>query len=502
MEKRIYFIGIGGISMSSLAVFYAVQGNIVSGSDICESDNLKTLENFGISYNIGHKKENIASFNPNEVVINCAIKDDNEELVWAKDNNKKIVSRAKFLGNLAKCFKNTIAISGTHGKTTTTALISEIFIEAKKKPSIHIGGVLKKCDSNFLIGDNKFFITEACEYKNSFHELSPSLGVVLNIEPDHLDFFKDINEINASFDQFLNISKTKIFKIDEFSYMLKNKKNQDLFFAKNIKKLASGFSFDFYKNEYMIGTIKTNFHGEHNVKNALVACIVASHYRISIKTIKRAIKNFSGVKRRFEEVCKVNESIIVHDYAHHPTEITKVIQQAKRYGKVLTVFQPHTFSRTKKLFNDFLSCFNESDGLVLLKTYPAREEEIESASAKALFEEISSKNPLFLSNSNILETQNIKENLFVDFEHSIQLNFFSQIIHEKENNAIVENKQNFNKNNFSQNNQKNKFCTYFENFTEAKEKILGLTNFYDCILILGAGDIVELAYSLNSTNNF
>ena len=498
MEKKIYFIGIGGISMSSLAVFSAVKGNLVSGSDISESENLKTLSNFGITYHIGHKKVNIETFNPDEVVINCAIKEDNDELVWAKENNKKIVSRAKLLGNLSKEFKNIIAISGTHGKTTTTALIGEIFIEANKKPSIHVGGVLKKCDSSFLIGEKRFFITEACEYKNSFLELSPSVGVVLNVEPDHLDFFKDIKEINSSFNQFLSNSKTKIFKINEFEYMLKNEKISNIFSARNLKKLEHGYSFDFYKNEELIGTIKTNFLGEHNVKNSLVACIVANYCKIPIKTIKKAIKNFSGVKRRFEEICKINKSIVVHDYAHHPTEITKVIQQAKQFGKVLTVFQPHTFSRTKKLFSEFTSCFNESDGLILIKTYPAREEEIESATAKALFDTIIKENTQFFPIFNNEEPQNFKENLVVDNEHNLQLDFFSKIEHKNEIDYVVENTRHFNQNNIGQNNQNKKFCTYLENFSLAKEKILGLTNFYDCILILGAGDIVELAYSLKS----
>ena len=197
--------------MSSLAVFFAVKGNLVEGSDLQNCENLSSLCQFGIKYNIGHYEKNIKDFNPNIVVYNSAINEENPELAWAIKKKKKIISRAEALSIICKGFKNVIAISGTHGKTTTTALISEIMREANLHPTVHIGGVLKSCCSNFLIGDRKFFITEACEYKNSFLTLSPSLGVVLNVEPDHLDFFKNLSEIKQSFNKFLENSKVKLF---------------------------------------------------------------------------------------------------------------------------------------------------------------------------------------------------------------------------------------------------------------------------------------------------
>ena len=196
--------------MSTLAVFLKVYGNEVSGSDLVESENLKELKNFEINYNIGHYKKNIKKFNPDFIVINFAINNENEELIWAKENKKKIITRSELLGKLSKTFKHTIAISGTHGKTTTTAMISEMFIEAGLNPTIHIGGIMKYNNSNFLIGSKKYFITEACEYKNSFLSLKPSLGIVLNVESDHLDFFKNLKEINQSFQKFLENSKSKI----------------------------------------------------------------------------------------------------------------------------------------------------------------------------------------------------------------------------------------------------------------------------------------------------
>lgn len=470
MAKRIYFIGIGGISMSSLAAIAAAKGNKICGSDIMEGESLKTLDNFNIPYFIGHKEENIKSFKPNLVVVSGAISEDNPELVWARQNKKKILTRAEFLGNVSKEFKNVIAISGTHGKTTTSALISEIFIEANLKPTVHIGGVLKRNGSSFLIGNKKYFITEACEYKNSFLTLNPTVGVVLNIEPDHLDFFKNLTAIKHSFNCFLNNSKTKIFKNGDYDYILKNEKTSAIYSAKNIKKTSIGYKFDFYENGLMKASIQTNFSGQHNVKNALVACAVATYFKIKIPTIKKAIRHFSGVKRRFEKITRLENTIVIHDYAHHPTEISKVISQAKMFGKVLTVFQPHTFSRTKKLFKEFLTAFNETDGLMLFKTYPAREEEDKSASAKALYEKLLLKNPNFGQR---------------------QLSYFDQNKFKQE---YVQYNQTYNETKFGQISQK--YISYFETFEDAKNEIIKLYKNYDCILILGAGDIYELAYIL------
>lgn len=475
MAKKIYFIGIGGISMSSLAAIAAAKGNKVAGSDMMDGESLKTLTNFNIPYFIGHKEENIKSFNPNLVVITGAIPEDNVELVWARKHKKKIQTRAEFLGNVSREFKNVIAISGTHGKTTTSALISEIFIEAKLKPTIHVGGVLKRNGSSFLIGGKKFFITEACEYKNSFLSLSPTVGVVLNVEPDHLDFFKNLSAIKHSFNSFLSNSKTKIFKNSDYDYILKNEKTSAIYSAKNIKKTNLGYKFDFYENGLIKASIQTNFSGIHNVKNALVACIVATHYKIKISTIKSAIRHFNGVKRRFEKITRLDETIVIHDYAHHPTEISKVISQAKNFGKVLVVFQPHTFSRTKKLFKEFLSVFDEADGLILFKTYPAREAEDKSASAKALYEKLLLKNPNFGQRQLSYFDQNEFNNKNVEFNRTSEQISFGQI--------------------------KQKYINYFETFEDAKNEILKIYDNYNCILILGAGDIFELAYLLKRSKN-
>ena len=479
MAKRIYFIGIGGISMSSLAVFFSIKGNIVQGSDIAKAENLKELTSFGIKYNIGHSEKNIKHFNPNLIVINSAIQDDNEELKWAKKKNKKIITRAEALGIISKDFRNVVAVSGTHGKTTTTALISEIFIDAKYKPTVHVGGILKSCGSNFLIGEKKFFITEACEYKNSFLSLTPSLGIVLNIEQDHLDFFKNFSDIQNSFNSFLISSKNKLYRKEDFSYILETRTEKNLFSAKNINKNEKGYYFDFFKNDDFLARIQTNFMGLHNVKNTLVAVIVAYFYKIKMQIIKKSVKNFKGVKRRFERITKIKKTIIIHDYAHHPTEIEKVIEQANRYGRILTVFQPHTFSRTKSLFKEFLLCFNDSNSLVLVKTYPARENEIKGGSALDLFKK------LLVYNKNI-----IKENIYC-----LKSNTKFRIRNKLNINKLIP-KIILNKTTPNRNFVKLRKAYYANNFESAKNYILLNYKKYDCILILGAGDINELAYSL------
>lgn len=394
MMKKYYFIGIGGISMSALAVFLKLNGEIVCGSDLATNETMENLSNFNIPFFIGHEEKNIKNFNPDFVVINCAINDENEELKWAKQNKIKIVSRAKLLGNFSKKFKNVIAISGTHGKTTTVAMLSEIFIEAGLKPTVHIGGILNKIKSNFLIGEQKFFITEACEYKNSFLHLKPKIGVMLNIERDHMDFFKNFKELENSFDKFLDNSKVKIYpknaKTDFDFYYQSNLKITN-FYAKNIEKSKHGIIFKYYEDDKFVSTFRLNTFGIHNVNDALVAIMISRHYKVKLADIKRALRNFSGVERRFENLGFLNSSLLIHDYAHHPTEIVKVISQAKELGKVLTIFQPHTFSRTKKLFNNFKSAFDQSDMTILYKTYPARESENMGYSAEKLHSALKDK---------------------------------------------------------------------------------------------------------------
>ena len=421
---KYYFIGIGGISMSALAIFLKCQGNEVCGSDLTENETLLELKNYSIPFYIGHKKENIENFCPDFVVINSAISQNNEELIYAKKNKIKILSRAKVLGDISKKFKNVIAISGTHGKTTTVGMISEIFIDANLKPTVHIGGILAKTNSNYIIGENKFFITEACEYKNNFLTLRPKLGIMLNLEKDHMDFFKNYKDLENSFDKFLSHSKIKIYPKNlksEFHYIFQSNSNFIEFYADNIIQIKDGIKFKYFEDKKFIDEFTLKTLGKHNVNNAIVAIMTARHFKIKLTNIKRALRNYSGVKRRFEKIGYAFSTPIIHDYAHHPTEIKKVISQAKTYGKVLTIFQPHTFSRTKKLFKDFLNCFDNSDALFLYKTYPAREEENQGYSARKLFESLKKNAKFELINYFENEEELLKETKKVCSSYNIIL---------------------------------------------------------------------------------
>ena len=381
MAKRIYFIGIGGISMSSLAVFYAVKGNVVEGSDISQCENLKELTTFGIKYNIGHYEKNIKKFNPNIVVINCAINEENPELKWAIKKNKKIISRAEALGKLFKDFKNVIAISGTHGKTTTTAILSEIFIKANTKPTIHVGGILKSCGSNFLIGDRKYFITEACEYKKSFLTLHPFVNCVLNVDSDHPDCYKNFDEISSAFKEFLGQTKKGgvniLFGDDP---VLKNiegikfgfEKNND-FYPQNIVDKKGFFEFDAVKREKKLLRLSLPLAGRHNIANALCVLAAGEFLGLDLESLKEGIESFEGVNRRCS-VIKGDFDVIV-DYAHHPKEIACFLSTVKEmgYNNLILVFQPHTYTRTKLLFDDFVNVL-DGDEIHIIPTFAAREE--------------------------------------------------------------------------------------------------------------------------------
>ena len=377
-----HFIGIGGISMSALAHLVLKSSDIVQGSDIKKNAETEILERLGVKIFYGHNKKNI--FGANIVVSSGAIADSNPELKEAKSMGIKIMSRGELLGELAKKYKNVIAISGAHGKTSTTEMLAEIFEYCGKNPTVHLGGISNSFGSNLKIGGKKFFITEACEYKNSFLSLAPSFGVILNVEPEHLDFFKTFKNVKESFANFEKHCK-KCIKLTKkrgiYQVFLKN-----VFFeAKNISHLGHcHYGYDLFKNNKFLGKVELGAFGKHNVPNSLCAIIAALEYKLPFKKIVEALKNYKGVKRRFEVVSK--RPLVIHDYAHHPTEIAKTIASAKKipHKKLIVAFQPHTFSRTLSLKNEFVRTLGFCDKLFLIKTYSAREKPLPGGSAKDL----------------------------------------------------------------------------------------------------------------------
>ncbi|MGN1162558.1 MAG: UDP-N-acetylmuramate--L-alanine ligase [Christensenellales bacterium] len=396
-KHKIFFVGIGGISMSGLALYLSKNGYDVSGSDISENEQVKMLKNHGIKVFLGHNKTNVEG--SELVVFNSAIDEHNPELTRAKNLGLKIISRSELLRLVSREHEHVVAVAGTHGKTTTSAMIGEIFCLAGLAPTIHIGGVSKNLGTNFLIGEKQYFITEACEYKDNFLSLNPEVGVVLNVDDDHLDYFKTKQNLKRSFERFAFQSD---FSIVYDGFLQKNSKktekivqigeNSQYCWADNIEIEANKkYGFDaIFCGEY-VGRIHLGVFHKHNVTDALFAVAVAKYYGISNQIIVRALENFAGVRRRFEEIGWSGGVRVVIDYAHHPKEISSTMTSAKDItkGRLFVVFQPHTYSRTKKLFNEFVSCFDLADKLYIFRTYPARENYDKKYNARTLSKEIS-----------------------------------------------------------------------------------------------------------------
>lgn len=388
--KKVHFIGIGGINMSSLAGILLSRGYLVSGSDTRASALTEELKKNGADIYIGQRASNIKA-GTGCVVYTAAIGDDNPELMRARELSLPVITRADFFGHIMKDFKDVICISGTHGKTTTTSIISQIFLDAGADPTIMAGGILRSINSNTRIGAEDLMIAEACEYKNSFLSFFPTVGVILNIKEDHIDFFKDINDIRASFRKFAEripeggtlVIGDAVEDIPAFTQGLKcrivtfsaKEEGADLT-AKNITfdEYARG-SFDLYFRGTFLGRARLNITGEHGVYDALAAAAAAISMGVAPEQITDSLGRYSGVKRRFEIKGRIGGVTVIDDYAHHPDEINATLSAALAYPhkKLWVVFQPHTFSRTARFLNDFASALARADAVILTDIYAARE---------------------------------------------------------------------------------------------------------------------------------
>lgn len=412
-KYHFHFVGIGGVSMYSLAIYLKNLNQEIRGSDVRQSQNTKNLQKKGINISFGHKQENV--FGADFVVYSFAV-ENNVEVKAAKALKIPCLSRAELLGLILKTYKKIICVSGAHGKTTTTALIYEILKKAGKKPSLHLGGSLCSIGESYDHNLKDFIVCEACEYKDAFLNFEPSVAVVLNIAKEHLDYFKTFENVKKSFNTF---SKNAKVLICEDLHKLENKNKIILgeggFTAKNIKKCGKGLQqFDVYKHNEFYGTFILNLIGGHNIFNAIASIAVADYYGVSKKHIYAALKEFKGVKRRFEVISK--KPLVISDYAHHPDEIFSAINSVKSfYGKrVFVVFQPHTYSRTKNLMHQFKTAFSGCNVLIY-RTYSARETYTPKGSAKTLANNICAE---YANNLNILKhivRQKVKEKYIILF---------------------------------------------------------------------------------------
>lgn len=395
--KSVYVIGVGGISMSAIARILHAKGIEVFGSDIALNDEINRLVKENI---IKFKLKTARQFvkNCDIVIYTSAVSENNSDIAYAKKLGKPIYSRAEILGQFTQD-KKTISIAGTHGKTTTTGLISSVLLSCGHNPNIHIGGVMQNINSNVHISNSNLFVSEACEYKDSFLSFKNYISVILNIKPDHLDYFKTLDNEFSSFQKFVDNTNEEGFVIvnndDKLSQKLDIKcnkityaiENEAFVMAQHIMISSDGhISFDVYFKGKKQGRIKLSCLGLHNVYNALACCGVCYALGVPFNKIQKGIAAFKGIARRFEILQKNKKRMIVHDYAHHPDEIKAVLNLCSflKYKKVVAIFQPHTYSRTRDLYSQFLSCFDATDEVWLLPIYAAREKRIKGVSSYKL----------------------------------------------------------------------------------------------------------------------
>ena len=401
---HIHFIGIGGISMSGLARIVLQEGFTVSGSDNAKGELTEDLKKNGATIYIGQRASNITP-DIDVAVYTAAIRENNPEFKACLEQNIPLLSRAEFLGQLMKNYKYPIAVSGTHGKTTTSSLMSEILLSNDTDPTLSIGGILKSIEGNVRIGHSDYFLTEACEYTNSFLSFFPKYGVILNIEADHLDFFKDLDDIRSSFRKFaallpedgILVINGEIKNVEEITADTKAK----------IVTFGINGTFDYYATDitynesgyprYMLHTpdgetypVSLNIIGFHNVYNSMAALALAHQMKFDLAGAIEAADRCGGADRRFEVKGHLGSITVVDDYAHHPTEIKATLNAAQKYphSEIWCIFQPHTYSRTKALLTDFADAFCMADHVVLAEIYAARETDTLGISSKDLMKEI------------------------------------------------------------------------------------------------------------------
>lgn len=403
-KEHIYFIGIGGISMSGLAEILASRGHQVSGTDVKETAVTKHLQNLGIHINFEHRAENITD-DITLVVYTAAIHDDNPELRAAHEKGIRIMDRAHLLGQIMDEYHDSVAVSGTHGKTTTTSMVSEILLAAEKDPTITVGGILPTIGSNLRIGNSPYFVAEACEYFDSFLQFNPFIAIILNVESDHLDYFKTLENIRRSFHAFaqrvpdkgLLVISEKIDHVEELTdgltchvetFGLSEKANWR---AENIVHEADGRnSFDVYHNGAFFTTIHLHIPGEHNITNALAAIGASAFLGAAPEDCVKGLHHYTGTERRFQLKGKKDGITVIDDYAHHPTEIKAALAAAQnvQHNTTWCVFQPHTFSRTRFLFDEFGEAFGDADEIIIADIFAARETDDGTVSAAQLADRI------------------------------------------------------------------------------------------------------------------
>ncbi len=399
--RRIHFVGIGGIGMSGIAEVLLNLGYEISGSDIASSDTTSRLDDLGAAIYIGHAAKNIG--NADVVVTSTAVRPENDEVIAARKRNIPVIPRAEMLAELLK-MKFSVAVSGSHGKTTTTSMVAAVLAHGGLDPTMVIGGKLASIGGNARLGDGEAIVAEADESDGSFLKLSPCIAVITNIDKEHLDYYRNLKDIREAFLKFANIVPfygATILCVDDLNIkeIIPRIKRRTITYgltkdadyrAKDITFAGGSSIFSLYERNVLLGTIKLHAPGTFNVYNSLAAVAVAREMDISFPVIKEGLKDFSGVHRRLEVMGRKNDVTVVDDYGHHPTEIKATLLAARQIwsGRIIVVFQPHRYTRTQALFNEFLTAFDNADILIITDIYAASEEPISGITAEKLCQEI------------------------------------------------------------------------------------------------------------------
>jgi len=400
--NRVHFVGIGGIGMSGIAELLINQGFNVSGSDISNTEIIKKLEKNGAKIKIGHHEENLN--NCEVLVYSSAIPKDNPELVYALEKKIPTIKRAEMLAELIALKNTSIAVGGTHGKTSTSSMIGALLAHSELDPTLVVGGLVKNLDSNSKLGSSEIVVVEADEYDKSFLQLKPTIAVITNIEKEHMDCYKDMNDLYDSFLTFANsvpfygsvitcndsngINKI-IDKIKRpiTTYGLSSTADIN---ASNIifDEMESTYNLNRY-NEYC-GKVSLNAPGEHNILNSLASAAIGFELGLSNEAVIQGLKDYKGVRRRFEIKGEAGEIMVVDDYAHHPTEVLATLKTAKTSWdrRIIAVFQPHLYSRTQEFYSEFAKAMMKSDIAIITDVYPAREKPISGITGKLVFDEL------------------------------------------------------------------------------------------------------------------
>ena len=400
--KNIFFVGIGGIGMSGIAELLHNLSFNISGSDINENENVQRLKSKGIKIFIGHSPNNIK--NSDALVYSSAIPLENPEIIKARQKNIPVIRRAEMLGELISVKETSIAVGGTHGKTTTSSMIGTILHHAKQKPTLVVGGLVHNFNSNSNLGEGDIIVVEADEFDRSFLALKPTISIVTNIELEHTDCYNDIKELKDVFMQFCKsvpFYGESIICIDSpavreiLPYIKRpmttyGRSRDAAYRAENIRFKENKSTYSFFCAEECLGDIKLNVPGEHNVLNSLAAVTLGLEIGLSFQTIQRGISKYLGVRRRFDIKGIHKNIMVVDDYAHHPTEVEATLKAAKTgwERRIIAIFQPHLFSRTRDFFKEFAAVLQLADFVIISDIYPAREKPIPNITSKIIYDEL------------------------------------------------------------------------------------------------------------------